>query len=437
MMKKAAILAGVLALLALASYAQPPWPYTGVDMGNLIPCYPTLTNNPGHGLSGIAWLGPCITAEDTPAVCTSLTSDCFGNAASQQQATSLDPCTDGAAFFGVPWEPCAMVTAAVMVTAGSNYAAYAQSGGHLYLSAWLDGDQSGNFDQEACGGSASEWIIQDSVVTPGIHLYSFLNPGVRTQGSHYPGIFRFRLGSHPFGRFGYGYGAVFADSTFHCPLVQGNDSTDHHLYGLPFGFDYLGEVEDYLLCDVMLNVSLADFDAIGGDNAVTLNWTTASEALNDHFEIMRDGVSISEVPTKGNDATGHTYAFIDVHAANGTAYSYALMAVDVNGGRQELHTAAATPIAGAGAVTDYALNQNYPNPFNPSTSISFDLKEEGFTTLRVYNMVGQEVATLVNSSLPQGRHTVNFDAASLPSGLYVYRVEANGYSAVRKMLLLK
>jgi hypothetical protein len=113
------------------------------------------------------------------------------------------------------------------------------------------------------------------------------------------------------------------------------------------------------------------------------------------------------------------------------------VAVDVNGGRRDLRTASVTPAAGMGAVTEYALSQNYPNPFNPTTSISFDVKETGLVTLKVYNMVGQEVATLVHGNLAQGRHNVTFDAANLPSGLYIYRMEAPGFEATKKMLLMK
>ena len=88
-------------------------------------------------------------------------------------------------------------------------------------------------------------------------------------------------------------------------------------------------------------------------------------------------------------------------------------------------------------ITEYALHQNYPNPFNPETSITFDLVESGVVTLKVYNLMGQEVAALVNRSMDAGRHVVAFDAANLPSGLYMYKLEANGFSDQKKMLLLK
>ncbi len=85
----------------------------------------------------------------------------------------------------------------------------------------------------------------------------------------------------------------------------------------------------------------------------------------------------------------------------------------------------------------YSLSQNNPNPFNPATTIQFAMKESGWTTLKIYNAVGQEVAVLVDGNLEAGQHTFNFDAAGLPSGVYFYQVSVNGFRAVRKMQLVK
>lgn len=84
-----------------------------------------------------------------------------------------------------------------------------------------------------------------------------------------------------------------------------------------------------------------------------------------------------------------------------------------------------------------SLSQNYPNPFNPTTQINFNLPNNGQVALRVYNILGQNVATLVNQRLNAGSHTVSFDASNLSSGLYLYRLEFNGQALNGKMLLLK
>ena len=92
---------------------------------------------------------------------------------------------------------------------------------------------------------------------------------------------------------------------------------------------------------------------------------------------------------------------------------------------------------GQNIVNGYALSQNYPNPFNPTTKISFQLPMSGYTTLKVYDMLGSEVAILVNSELASGSHSVNFNAANLSSGTYVYQLNVNGTRITNKMVLLK
>jgi hypothetical protein len=85
----------------------------------------------------------------------------------------------------------------------------------------------------------------------------------------------------------------------------------------------------------------------------------------------------------------------------------------------------------------FALRPNYPNPFNPTTSIAFSISQRGYVTLKVFNLLGQEVATLVNSTMEPGEKTVRFNAGDLPSGVYFYRLESNGSSLTRSMILMK
>jgi hypothetical protein len=87
--------------------------------------------------------------------------------------------------------------------------------------------------------------------------------------------------------------------------------------------------------------------------------------------------------------------------------------------------------------TKYTLHQNAPNPFNPTTSIRYDLPDDNFVTLRVYNSLGQEVATLVNEFQSGGFKSVTWNAENVPSGLYFYRLTAGSYTEVKKMLLMK
>jgi hypothetical protein len=88
-------------------------------------------------------------------------------------------------------------------------------------------------------------------------------------------------------------------------------------------------------------------------------------------------------------------------------------------------------------LEEFVLEQNYPNPFNPSTRISFTIPESGFTTLKVYNVLGNNVATLINRELTTGAHTITFDAKDLPGGVYFYTLKSNNFYETKKMLLLK
>jgi hypothetical protein len=85
----------------------------------------------------------------------------------------------------------------------------------------------------------------------------------------------------------------------------------------------------------------------------------------------------------------------------------------------------------------FELYQNYPNPFNPTTTIKYDLPKEASVTLRVYNILGQEVETLVNSVRPAGKYEIQWNAFGLASGFYIYRIEASNFVAVKKLVLLK
>jgi subtilisin-like proprotein convertase family protein len=195
---------------------------------------------------------------------------------------------------------------------------------------------------------------------------------------------------------------------------------------LTFEYDYILAVE-----------LLGDLTATARDRAVTLNWSTASEVNNERFDILRAGRVVGTKAGAGTSSDRHDYSWTEERLDNGVTYTYTLVAVDVNGTRSELATISATPSFNAATVTDYALHQNFPNPFNPVTSIAFDLIENGFVSLKVYNLMGQEVASLVGTEMNAGRHIVNFDASRLGSGVYLYTIEAGNFSASKKMLLMK
>ncbi len=85
----------------------------------------------------------------------------------------------------------------------------------------------------------------------------------------------------------------------------------------------------------------------------------------------------------------------------------------------------------------YSLEQNYPNPFNPSTTIEYSIPQNGFVTIKVFNVLGKEVATLVNEQVMAGKHKIDFDATGLNSGVYFYKIESGNFVETKKMILLK
>ncbi len=85
----------------------------------------------------------------------------------------------------------------------------------------------------------------------------------------------------------------------------------------------------------------------------------------------------------------------------------------------------------------YSLFQNYPNPFNPSTTVHFELPKESYVTLKVYNMLGQEVLTVLDNEFEAGRYNVKIDGANISSGLYFYRLVAADFIQTKKMMLVK
>jgi hypothetical protein len=192
-----------------------------------------------------------------------------------------------------------------------------------------------------------------------------------------------------------------------------------------------------VMYEYVVPVELTSFAGISKNNEVELSWTTATETNNQGFEIERMNISgefeqIGYVAGFGTTTEPKAYSYIDSELEVGE-YTYRLKQIDYDGTAtysEEVNVEVEIPL-------EYSLEQNYPNPFNPTTTIKYSISKDGFVKLSIYNLLGEEVTTLVNSEQKAGRYEVNFDAAGLASGMYVYRIESVNYSASKKLMLMK
>lgn len=191
--------------------------------------------------------------------------------------------------------------------------------------------------------------------------------------------------------------------------------------------------------DGTLPVELVSFVSnLSNGKDVKLNWITSSEINNAGFEIQRkdnssDFVKIGFVKGNNNTNSNSYYSFEDRNLTTGK-YSYRLKQVD-NNGNYEYFTLSNT--VEVGAPGKYSLSQNYPNPFNPVTKISFTIAAAGQVTLKVYDISGREVRTLVNEVKNPGFYTVDFNGSNLSSGIYIYKISSGNYSETKKMTIVR
>ncbi|MCI0472647.1 MAG: T9SS type A sorting domain-containing protein [Ignavibacteria bacterium] len=197
-----------------------------------------------------------------------------------------------------------------------------------------------------------------------------------------------------------------------------------------------------LQSDSPLPVTLTSFSSNVIVRDVRLNWVTEKEVNNKGFEVQKKEnrkqntgtyETIGFVESKGNVNSETTYSYFDRNLTSGS-YKYRLKQIDYNGNYEYFELNGDVTV---GIPNKFDLSQNYPNPFNPVTKINFDIPEDGKINLRIYDMLGREVATLVNDVRTAGYYTVNFDASKLLSGIYLYRLSAGNYNAVKKMALIR
>jgi hypothetical protein len=188
--------------------------------------------------------------------------------------------------------------------------------------------------------------------------------------------------------------------------------------------------------DVIVPVELTSFSALANKNEVILRWQTATETNNQGFEIQRinDGQfeKIGFVPGHGTTTEIQSYNFVDKNVLAGE-YSYRLKQMDYDGTTEYSNIVEVLVTQ----PNEYSLSQNYPNPFNPSTTIAYSILKDGFVTLKVYDVLGEEVVTVINEVQSAGTREITFDASALSSGVYYYQLVSGEFTSTKKLILMK
>ena len=206
-------------------------------------------------------------------------------------------------------------------------------------------------------------------------------------------------------------------------------------FGAPFAKPFMLRP---LIYETTIPVELVSFNASLNQSNVSLSWTTATELNNRGFSVQRkvstQWQDLGFVEGKGTTTEINSYSYIDDISSiesNGKIH-YRLKQIDYDGSY-----AFSSEVLVMMTPAEYKLSQNYPNPFNPVTRINFQLPYASHVTLKIYDVIGSEVATLVNEIKAAGNYNLDFNASSLASGVYYYKLQAGDFVQNKKMILLK
>jgi CubicO group peptidase (beta-lactamase class C family) len=200
-----------------------------------------------------------------------------------------------------------------------------------------------------------------------------------------------------------------------------------------------------ILCSyaASIPVELTSFTAISNGDEVTLNWTTSTETNNAGFEILRftqndnEWKLIGYVSGFGTTTEPKSYSYTDLKVSAGK-YTYRLKQIDFDGSYDyspEVEVEVSAPLT-------FSLEQNYPNPFNPITTIKYSIPTQSKVVIKIFDILGNEIATLVNDEKPSGSYELEFSvdqdsSHDISSGIYFYQLRSGSFIETKKMILMK
>ncbi len=234
-------------------------------------------------------------------------------------------------------------------------------------------------------------------------------------------------------------------------IARNNSLSNQSITYVQYGKIDLGKAVQNSDSNSSLPIELTSFTGAFSNEYVLLKWATSTEINNYGFEIerspsptlsQREGASrnlmwaewsaIGFVKGSGNSNSPKQYSFIDYKPGNGNV-DYKLKQID-NDGRISYSNTIQLKIKNP---LSFKLNQNYPNPFNPTTTISYEIAKLNHVTLKIYDILGNKIATLVNEEKPAGIYEVIWNAVNQPNGVYLYQLKAGNFTDTKKLILLK
>lgn len=304
------------------------------------------------------------------------------------------------------------------------------------------------------GTIPTQWVMWFDTQDP--HLFgSTMGPGITSiSNNEYYEINRFgsTLGAYVGLSFGAGSGVSAAESlrVARWTGLMWENKDAWYYTGVESGYvmsQYVSDFSPFVIATTNqqpLPVELSSFNANIDRSNINLEWNTTHEINNSGFDIERklskDSAwqKISFVQGNGNSNQMKNYKFNDMNLSSGK-YNYRLKQIDYNGNFTYFNLENELSV---GIPNDFALSQNYPNPFNPATKIDYDLPYDSKVSLKIYDMLGREIASLVNNEQQRaGYYNVQFNAVNFASGTYFFRIIAQGggkdFVMTKKMQLVK
>ena len=229
-------------------------------------------------------------------------------------------------------------------------------------------------------------------------------------------------------------GDTISNSNTEFNITQNSNSIKIEIRFLKLKHKDIVNIYTLSICgDIPLPITLKSFNYNIIKNSVKLSWTTENEINNDKFEIYRNNIKIGEIKGNGTKTSTSAYEFYDKNLQVGD-YVYKLKQIDYNNNFEWFDLSAIVHI---NVSNKSNIEQNYPNPFNSSTKINYTVYKNSFIKIKIFDILGKEIKTLLNEYKQSGYYSIEFDALNFPSGIYYYSFETDNIKIIKKMILIK